>query len=189
MADEQNNNTDSYVLYKIYIPRDWIITYHRILILMADYGAEMLKDCKAGCTSRNKNVVDCYNMFSAAIAAKLTGDGKKASVIIDYINSQLSLLYGDLDTSKNTLVAIGEDLNPDTERDLYGIISSDERIELELNPDDGFLYKTIVKDGKPIRFKEVDGEAIPFDDPTIDTTDNTDNSVIENTQEDGTEEI
>ena len=181
MADEQNNNDNLYVLYKIYIPRDWIVTYHRILILMAEYGVEMLKDCKAGCTNRNKNVVDCYNMFNAAIAAKLTGEEPKANVLINYINAQLSLLYGDLKPSKNALVAIGDDLNEDTIRDLYGIISADEHIEMEINPDDGFLYKTVVKDGKVIRFKEVDGEAIPVDDPTLDTTENTDNTTNENT--------
>lgn len=189
MADEQNTDTNLYVLYKIYIPRDWIIIYHRILILMAEYGTEMLKDCKAGCTNRNKNVVDCYNMFNAAVAAKLLGDSSKANVLINYIKAQLSLLYGDLDPSKNVLVAIGEDLDAETERELYGVISADETIELELNPNDGFLYKTVVKEGKVIRFREEDGEAIPVNDPTLDTTENTDNSINENTEEDGTGEI
>ena len=40
------------------IPAEYICVYHRILVMLADYGEDMLKDCKATCKDRNSNVID-----------------------------------------------------------------------------------------------------------------------------------
>jgi hypothetical protein len=53
----------------ITIPKEYLCVYHKILVMLADYGIEMLKDCKASCTDRNSNVIECFNMFNAAVAA------------------------------------------------------------------------------------------------------------------------
>ena len=39
------------------IPAEYVCVYHRILAMLADYGEEMLKDCKASCSDRNSNVI------------------------------------------------------------------------------------------------------------------------------------
>ena len=57
----------------ITIPAEYICVYHRILALLADYGEEMLKDCKANCTKRNSSVIECFNMFNSAVAARKLG--------------------------------------------------------------------------------------------------------------------
>lgn len=51
------------------IPAKYICTYHRILIMLADYGVEMLNDCGASCKDGNRQVINCFNMFNAAVAA------------------------------------------------------------------------------------------------------------------------
>ena len=65
------------------VPAEYICVYHRILAMLADYGEEMLKDCKASCTDKNSGVIECFNMFNAACAARLIGQDKKAQLIID----------------------------------------------------------------------------------------------------------
>ena len=67
------------------IPAEYICVYHRILAMMADYGEEMLKDCKANCTDRNSGVIECFNMFNSAVAARKLGKDKLAALIIKYI--------------------------------------------------------------------------------------------------------
>ena len=64
------------------IPAEYICVYHRILAMLADYGEDMLKDCKVSCTDRNSNVIDCFNMFNAAVAARKLGKDKLAETLI-----------------------------------------------------------------------------------------------------------
>ena len=65
------------------IPAEYVCVYHRIMAMLADYGEEMLKDCKANCTDKNSGVIECFNMFNAACAARHMGEDKKASLIIN----------------------------------------------------------------------------------------------------------
>lgn len=83
------------------IPAEYICTYHKILVLLADYGLDMLNDCQAGCTSQNKSIINCFNMFNAAVAARKLGLTKQAETIMKYVNGQLNLIYkaDSIDTS------------------------------------------------------------------------------------------
>lgn len=83
------------------IPAEYICTYHKILVLLADYGLDMLNDCQAGCTNQNKSIINCFNMFNAAVAARKLGLTKQAETIIKYVNGQLNLIYhaDNIDTS------------------------------------------------------------------------------------------
>lgn len=83
------------------IPAEYVCIYHKILILMAEYGLNMLNDCQAGCTNQNKSIINCFNMFNAAIAARKLGLTKQAETIMKYVNGQLNLIYhaDNIDTS------------------------------------------------------------------------------------------
>ena len=70
------------------VPAEYICVYHRILAMMADYGEEMLKDCKASCTDKNNNVIECFNMFNSAVAARKLGKDKLAETLIKYIKTK-----------------------------------------------------------------------------------------------------
>lgn len=75
------------------IPVKYLCVYQKILFLLADYGIDMLKDCKASCTDRNSNVIDCFNMFNAAVANYTLGKVKEADVIIKYVKAKLNQLH------------------------------------------------------------------------------------------------
>ena len=90
------------------IPAEYVCVYHRIMAMLADYGEEMLKDCKAACTDRNSGVIECFNMFNAACAARLLGQDKKAQLIINYIKAKINQIYKGKDNSTSYVFPIDE---------------------------------------------------------------------------------
>lgn len=75
------------------IPAEYVCIYHRILMMLSDFGVKLLRDCQASCTSKNRKVVDCFNMFNAAVAARKLGQDKLAATLINYIKGQIDLNY------------------------------------------------------------------------------------------------
>ena len=90
------------------IPAEYVCVYHRIMTMLADYGEEMLKDCKATCTDRNNGVIECFNMFNAACAARLLGQDKKAQLIINYVKAKINQIYKGKDNSTSYVFPIDE---------------------------------------------------------------------------------
>lgn len=74
------------------VPLEFFPIYHGLLELMADYGEEALKECKASCTDRNTDVINCYNIFNAAISAKALNKDKLAETLKKYIEAKLNNL-------------------------------------------------------------------------------------------------
>lgn len=75
------------------IPADYLCIYHKLLVYLADFGKEMLDDCKASCRDNNKTVLDCWNLFQSAIACRSLGKDREAKLFIDYIEKQLDNVY------------------------------------------------------------------------------------------------
>lgn len=75
------------------IPADWACIYQKLLVAMADFGEQMLNDCKASCKDVNKNIINCWHMFVSAIAAHQLGKDKLAETLIKYIKAQLRVIY------------------------------------------------------------------------------------------------
>lgn len=75
------------------IPANYICTYHKLLVLLADFGINILEDCKAGCKGISKNIITCWNMFQSACACHTIGKDKQADVFIKYIEAQLEIYY------------------------------------------------------------------------------------------------
>lgn len=125
----------------ITIPAEYICVYHRILALLADYGEEMLKDCKANCTKRNSSVIECFNMFNSAVAARKLGKTKLAEVIIKYVKAKINQLYKGFDNSTNFVFPVDETGN------LKAFVSCGENPKFEIDPDDGYLYEHKFKNG------------------------------------------
>lgn len=75
------------------IPADYICIYHKILVMFADFGIELLDDCTSSCKDRNKNLINCFNMLNAAIAARQLGNLKLAELLIKYIEGQINIQY------------------------------------------------------------------------------------------------
>lgn len=84
------------------IPAKYVCTYHKLLVMLADVGIEMLNDCTANCKGNNKNIITCWNMFQTACAAYQINKTKEADTIIKYINAQIKLIYNG--TGKETII-------------------------------------------------------------------------------------
>lgn len=117
------------------VPAEYICVYHRILAMMADYGEEMLKDCKASCTDKNNNVIECFNMFNSAVAARKLGKNKLAETLIKYIKAKINQIYKGLDNSTSFVFPVDEN------GEIKAFVSCGERPKFEINPDDGTLYE------------------------------------------------
>lgn len=117
------------------IPAEYICVYHRILAMLADYGEDMLKDCKASCTDRNSNVIDCFNMFNAAVAARKLGKDKLAETLIKYIKAKINQMYRGVDNSTSFVFPVDEN------GQLKAFVSCNERPMFYINPEDGKLYE------------------------------------------------
>lgn len=117
------------------IPAEYICVYHKILAMLADYGEEMLQDCKANCTDRNSNVIECFNMFNSAIAARKLGKDKLAETIIKYIKAKINQIYKGKDNSTSFVFPVDE------HGYIKAFVSCNEHPLFEINPDDMNLYK------------------------------------------------
>ena len=117
------------------IPAEYICVYHRILAMLADYGEDMLKDCKASCTDRNSNVIDCFNMFNAAVAARKLGRDKLAETLIKYIKAKINQMCRGVDNSTSFVFPVDEN------GQLKAFVSCNERPMFYINPEDGELYE------------------------------------------------
>lgn len=129
------------------IPAEYICVYHRILAMMADYGEEMLKDCKASCTDKNSGVIECFNMFNSAIAARKLGKDKLASVIITYVKAKINQIYKGKDNSTSFVFPVDET------GQLKAFVSCGERPRFEINADDGELYEHKLGNGFDEHFR------------------------------------
>lgn len=117
------------------IPAEYICVYHKILAMLADYGEAMLKDCKASCSDRNSNVIDCFNMFNAAVAARKLGKDKLAETLIKYIKAKINQMYRGVDNSTGFVFPVDEN------GQLKAFVSCTERPMFYINPEDGELYE------------------------------------------------
>ena len=117
------------------VPAEYICVYHRILAMMADYGEEMLKNCKASCTDKNNNVIECFNMFNAAVAARKLNKDKLAETLIKYIKAKINQIYKCIDNSTSFVFPIDEN------GEIKAFISCGELPKFEINADDGILYE------------------------------------------------
>ena len=75
------------------IPKEYVCIYNKLIVLLADYGIEALKDCKAECSEKNSIILKCWNMFNAAIAARKIGNSKLAQVLITYVKTTITNKY------------------------------------------------------------------------------------------------
>lgn len=117
------------------IPAEYICVYHRILAMLADYGEDMLKDCKATCTDRNSGIIECFNMFNAAVAARKLKKDKLAETLIKYIKAKINQIYKGKDNSTSFVFPVDENGH------LKAFVSCGERPRFEINPDDMALYE------------------------------------------------
>lgn len=134
------------------IPREYVCVYHRILAMLADYGEDMLKDCKASCTDKNSGAIECFNMFNSAVAARKLGKTSEADTIIKYVKAKINQIYHNVDNSTEFVFPVDEN------GELKAFVSCNETTKFYINSDDMELYKKKFGDGNnlDIRLGEED---------------------------------
>ena len=158
------------------IPAEYICVYHRILAMMADYGEDMLKDCKASCTDKNSGVIECFNMFNSAVAARKLGKEKLASVIITYIKAKINQIYKDKDNSTSFVFPVDET------GQLKAFVSCGERPKFEINADDGELYEHKLHNGFDEHFRLGVEDGIEEETESVDITETDITSPVESSK-------
>ena len=148
------------------IPAEYVCVYHKILAMMADYGEDMLKDCKASCTDRNSSVIECYNMFNAACAARAIGKTKLSETVIYYIKSKINQIYKGTENNPGYVFPIDE------QGRIKAFVSCNDRPQFFINAEDGVLYKKIrgLGTNEEFKFSDIDypaeeGHHIPVEPP------------------------
>lgn len=154
------------------IPAEYICVYHRILAMLADYGLDMLKDCKASCTDKNSGVIECFNMFNSAVACYKLGKTKEAQTIIKYIKAKINQIYKGVDNSTSFVFPVDEN------GQLKAFVSCGERPRFEINPDDGELYEHKFGNGFDEHF-HLGSEDESKDDEKQEPSDNNEGLVVE----------
>lgn len=117
------------------IPAEYVCTYHKILIMMSDYGIDMLKDCNVDCKSQNRDIIKCFNMFNSAVAAKQLGQDKLAETLIKYIDTKIDNIYDGIDIDTTFELPITEDGN------IKALITCGDNIKFEIDENTGELYE------------------------------------------------
>ena len=120
------------------IPAEYVCVYNKILMFLSQYGMDMLYDCQAGCTKRNKSIINCFNMFNAAVAARKLGMTKEAETLIKYVSSQLNLINGEEVKTPNIAFPIDEDGY------LKAMVSCGENPRFFIDTESGNLYKAFM---------------------------------------------
>lgn len=125
------------VLYMT-IPAEWACVYQKLLVAVADFGEQMLHDCQASCKNVNKNIINCWHMFAAAIAAHQLGQDKLAETLIKYIKGQLKLIYREARCAEfDGMVPMP--ISPDGK--LKALIGCDEGTKFYVDLETGELYE------------------------------------------------
>lgn len=166
------------------IPAEYICVFHKIMAMMADYGEDMLKDCKASCTDRNSSVIECYNMFNSAVMARHIGKDKLAETLIKYVKAKINQIY------RGTQADPGYVFPIDKNGHIKAFVSCNDRPRFFINSEDGVLYKQIMGLGTnedfhfgDIDYPAEDGHRIPVEPPIQEDFDVLINAAISSTGE------
>lgn len=102
-------NNDIVLIHSI-IPIKYVCTYRKLLVLMTNYGIDVLEDCKASCKTKNKNILDCYNLFLSAVAAyNKDKTDKTADTLVHYIEAQIRQIYPELSLPKTFIIDLNNE--------------------------------------------------------------------------------
>lgn len=85
----QDSSLDEFVYLKV--PVIYQTVFENLLSKMAVWGQELLDDCTASCSGNNKNILNAWNLFQAAIAAYDYGNKVQSDKIVNFIITSLGI--------------------------------------------------------------------------------------------------
>lgn len=85
----QDSSLDEFVYLKV--PVIYQTVFENLLSKMAVWGQELLDDCTASCSGNNKNILNAWNLFQAAITAYEYGNKTQSDKIVNFITTSLGI--------------------------------------------------------------------------------------------------
>ena len=134
------------------IPADYIGVYQKILIMLADYGNDITNSSIPKPVARHKEIIDCHNMFNAAVAARKLGNIELANKLIHNIKYKINNLYHGFENARTLVFPLDE------HGDLKALVTCGERPLFQINADDGKLYQHIYNKGFDEHFRLTDND-------------------------------
>ena len=125
------------------IPAEYVCTYHKLLVYLADFGKALLDDCSADCKNDNRNIIECWNLFQSAVVCRTIGQDKQANLFIDYINKRIDKVYKDKEAS-NFSGANYYPITPDGQ--LKALLTCGVMPTFEVDVETGELYQKYLED-------------------------------------------
>ena len=83
----EDSTNDEWVYLKV--PVAYQCIFEKLLNKLSSWGQELLDDCTASCKGKNRNILNSWNLFQAAVTAYEYGNVTKADKIIDHIATTL----------------------------------------------------------------------------------------------------
>lgn len=120
-----NSTTENDLIY-LKVPYKWKETYINLLYLLDAIGKDLIITCTCDCSDKCNEAFKCWNIFQSALAAEELDDDKKGTLLIEYINGQLDILYKNYNLDKPNIEYIDENI-------YYGSSSISDYNNLELN--------------------------------------------------------
>ena len=85
----QDSSLDEFVYLRV--PAIYQTTFENLLSKMVVWGQELLDDCTASCSGNNKNILNGWNLFQAAITAYDYGNKNQSDKIVNFISTSLGI--------------------------------------------------------------------------------------------------
>ena len=98
----ENSTDDEWVLLKV--PVQYQCIFEKLMNKMSEWGQELLDDCTVSCKGNNKNILNAWNLFQAAVICYDSCSEEKADYIINYIKNLLGFNCPNIEPEYDTPV-------------------------------------------------------------------------------------
>ena len=98
----ENSTDDEWVLLKV--PIQYKCTFEKLMNKMSEWGQQLLDDCTVSCKGNNKNILNSWNLFQAAVICYDSCSEEKADYIINYIKNLLGFNCPNIEPEYDTPV-------------------------------------------------------------------------------------
>lgn len=95
----EDSLSDEWVYLKV--PAVYQCVFTKLLDRMSTWGQELLDDCTTSCKGKNRNILNSWNLFQAAVIAYEYGNITKADAIVDNITKTLGFICEEEPSTKN----------------------------------------------------------------------------------------
>jgi hypothetical protein len=136
------------------IPAKYISTYHKILVMLADYGIGTIVNCENECGDGSKTAIRAFNLFNSAIAAYKLNKQSAADTIISYINALIKTVYNGTDNIPDIVYPVDEHGH------ITAIVSGLDNPKFYVDVNTGILWEKF-KEGSLIGDYALDEQDVP----------------------------